>query len=72
MADLTITGSIYIEGVLLLVGGAGTYMDNAQMTDANIALMTAAWGTPEQGRQFYNTDTDQLELWNGSSRVILG
>jgi len=72
MADLTITGSIYIEGVLLLVGGAGTYMDNAQMTEANIALMVAAWGTTEQGRQFYNTDTDQLELWNGSSRVILG
>jgi len=71
MADLTISGSLYIEGVILMIGGAGTYMDNAQMTDANIALMTASWGVTEQGRQFYNTDTDQLELWNGSARVIM-
>lgn len=72
MADLVVTGTLLVPGLILMTGGAGTYFQPAGLTLSDISLMVADWSLAEQGREFYCTDLHQWLGWNGSSLVILG
>jgi hypothetical protein len=41
-------------------------------TTAERNTMVTLWGTAQKGRMWYNSDTKQLEGWDGSAVVILG
>lgn len=64
--------NVTINGVLIMTGTPPSWFQVVPKADADIAAQTATWGSSEQGRCFFNSDTSQLELWNGSMRVILG
>jgi hypothetical protein len=72
MSDLIVSGSLIINGLLIMLGGSGTYCQKPCLTEAEISLMLGAWGLAEKGREFFNTTSAQWEGWNGSARVILG
>lgn len=70
--NLTVAGTLMIDGILIMTGGAGTWCAKPRLTAAEIALMTAAWGLAEKGREFFNTDDLQWVGWNGTGLKILG
>lgn len=63
---------LIVNGVVAMTGGAGKWLQVVPKTNAEIAAQTVAWGVSEESRTFYNTDTNQLEMWNGTNRVLLG
>lgn len=72
MADLVVTGSLYVSGILYMTGGANSVIDPPKKTEADILLMITGWGEAEESRTWYNLTTHQAEMWNGTRRVILG
>jgi hypothetical protein len=72
MSDLIVSGSLIINGILIMLGGGGTYCQKPCLTSAEIALMTATWGLAEKGREFFDTDLRQWVGWNGTGLAILG
>jgi len=70
--DLVVSGTMLVDGIIIMTGGAGTWCAKPRLSAADIALMTAAWGLAERGREFFNTDTGQWEGWNGTGIKILG
>ena len=53
----------------------GEWFQFCQKTTAERNAMIAAgggWSTYERGRIWFNTDSEQLEMFNGSSIVLLG
>lgn len=72
MSDLTVNGTLYLNGILWLVGGANTFMQDANLTEVEIVSQIAAWGLTDGGRRWFNTTSAQWEGWNGTGRVILG
>lgn len=72
MADLVVSGSLIITGLIACIGGAGTYIGLPPQTEANVLLMISGWGTSERGREWFNTTSSQFEGWNGTARILLG
>lgn len=70
--NLTVSGTLLLDGILIMTGGANSWFAKPRLASADIALMTAVWGLAERGREFFNTDTGQWVGWNGTSLVILG
>lgn len=63
---------LQINGVLAMTGGAGSWIQYHPKTTAQAAALVATWGINESARIWFNTDTSQLEMWNGVAVVILG
>ena len=55
-----------------MTGGAGTWFQITPKTTVERNSMIVGWATPQQGRFWYNTDTNQLEGWDGAEVVLLG
>ena len=72
MADVTVDGTLMINGILWMVGGANTFIQGPLMQEWERNLMITGWGLSERGRQWFNSDTLQAEMWNGTEIVILG
>ena len=70
--DMTISGSIYITGILNMVGGAGTFIQDPLNPSIDEALMITGWGLSEGGRRWFNPDLEQFVGWNGIELVLLG
>ena len=72
MADLTINGSLFIDGILYMNGGTPHYFQSPGMLEAEVITMTTGWGTSERGRCWFNTESLELEMWSGTMRTIIG
>ena len=72
MADVNITGTLLISGSLFMTGGANTFFELPRHTNDEIILMLSGWGIAEEGRCWFNNTSFQAEMWDGSSRNILG
>lgn len=67
----SMTGNLIMSASsILFTTGNGKVLGLPSMTTAQIATMTSGWGSSEVGRQWYNSDTNQAEGWNGSSISI--
>lgn len=69
---MIIDGQLQINGVLLMYGGANKWFDFHHKTEAEVTALIGAWGAAEEGKCWYNDTTDQFEMWNGATRVLLG
>ena len=65
------TGSLQgIQGIQGIQGVTGySFSFEGSDTAANIALLQTAFGAADQGRTYLETDTYQLNVWNGSNAV---
>jgi len=50
----------------------GVWIGLSVMTTAEANLMTAAWGAAEKSRQWFDSTTKQLMMWNGITPIIVG
>ena len=72
LSNLTVAGTLMIDGILIMTGGAGTWCAKPRLSAADIALMIATWGMSERGREWFCIDDSQWQGWNGLGIVILG
>jgi len=65
------TGSLQgIQGIQGVQGVQGfSFSFEGSDTSANIALLQTAFGAADQGRTYLETDTYQLNFWNGTNAV---
>ena len=48
------------------------YLKPPVLTTVQRNSMTLTWGATDWGKMWYNSDLEQLELWNGNTIVIVG
>lgn len=69
---MIISDFIIVNGIMAMTGGAGVWIQFHWKTTAEVTALVAGWGASEAARMWFNTDTNQLEMWDGTSVVILG
>lgn len=65
---------IIVNGMLAMTGGAGFWLQFCEKDSSTLdyAAFVASMGINEGGRIWYDINTDQFQMWNGTTIVTLG
>lgn len=63
---LDVVGDVNFQSSIDMTGGANNWLRPPRMTTAQRNAMTAGWGVADTGKEWYNTDTNRWEAWNGT------
>lgn len=71
-----IINGLYVTGdVIQMVDptpGKVYYFQPPRLDPAQINAMISTWGLTQKARMWFNKSTQQLEMWEGTKKVIIG